>query len=493
MEQLKKIRLCAKLANFAYIAGNPQMRGSTDQLRRLRTLPESLSPFFEGHQVINFNEFYTRSWIHSHEHQHRFFRSYSYLLHLRKENDVDTIIVGLRGTFNYSTTTGENFIENGVRDGRQPRLSRFINWFFDKLAPSNYGLSDFYYDATVIRVPYRKGSVWKWYAYWGTLILERTQWAPALFSGSRRVAADWVSRPYEESLAQRQYGHVHLGFWSLWASQEGFAGYNGQGDLPNDTRDYGLLQHCKEAIEQAKGKNKRTEIIVVGHSLGGAVSCFAALDIAEELKKDDNPGNVSLLHVTFGAPPVGTTAFKDYFDEEMSRHQSLAIFHHRDIVPQCFAFCGSKWFSRWLGWWSDWSRVGEQKPISKVLSSQNQSDEDATMKRKDRLKWGVVGLGTLTFLSFSNLFCVIGGGFWYLWRWKHFRGKENPKTNWRHTEGEHDRLITKEVGLEYHSLQRYIDLLDDSDVFTVSDGDKGDAPAASDQLQCKRRWWKFWA
>ncbi|KAH8770739.1 hypothetical protein F5883DRAFT_713360, partial [Diaporthe sp. PMI_573] len=159
-------------------------------------------------------------------------------------------------------------------------------------------LSDFYYDATIIRIPYRKGSVWKWYAYWGTLILERTQRAQRLFSGSRRVAADWVSRPYRENISQRKDGNVHLGFWSLWASQEGFAGYDDQGALPDSRR--GLLQRCKQAIVQAKDNNKRTEILVVGHSLGGAVSCFAALDIAEELKKLGNPKSVSLLHVTFG-------------------------------------------------------------------------------------------------------------------------------------------------------------------------------------------------
>jgi hypothetical protein len=117
MAQRDKIRLCAKLANFAYIAGNPEKRVSTNRLRGTpKTLPEPLSESFKGHQVINFDEYYTRSWIHDHEHQHRWFRSYAYLLHLRKENDVDTIIVGLRGTFNYSTTTGENFIENGASD-----------------------------------------------------------------------------------------------------------------------------------------------------------------------------------------------------------------------------------------------------------------------------------------------------------------------------------------------------------------------------------------
>lgn len=161
-----------------------------------------------------------------------------------------------------------------VTGGRQPCFSRFVNWIFDKLAPSNYGLSDFYYDATVIRVPYRKGSLWKWYAYWGTLILEITRRAPGFFSVPRRVAADWISRPSGESLTQRHDGLVHLGFWSLWASPEGFAGYTRQGVLPGNPNDYRLLQHCREAIEQAQSENRQTEILVVGHSLGGAVSWY---------------------------------------------------------------------------------------------------------------------------------------------------------------------------------------------------------------------------
>jgi hypothetical protein len=177
----------------------------------------------------------------------------------------------------------------GVRDAQQPYLSRFTNWLLDIFAPSNYGLADFYYDATVIRVPYRKKSVWKWYSYWGRLILERTQRHPSRCAGPRRIAADWLARPYSEfpdqrqddnshlgfeSLDQLRDGHVHLGFWSLWASPEGFAGYNNEGQLLDGRDDSPLLAHCKEEIEEAKRNNKRTEILVVGHSLGGAVSWY---------------------------------------------------------------------------------------------------------------------------------------------------------------------------------------------------------------------------
>lgn len=125
--------------------------------------------------------------------------------------------------------------------------------------------------------------------------------------------------------------------------------------------------------------------------------------------------------------------------------------------------------------------MGEQRRISKVLNRENRSDGEAPIKFKDKVKWSVVGLGTVAFLGLSNLCCVIAGVVWY---WSHrgyFKDKENPETNGSNTDGEPSDLIPKEVGLEYHSLQRYINLLDHPDVFTDADSDRGVAPAANDQ------------
>jgi hypothetical protein len=57
-----------------------------------------------------------------------------------------------------------------------------------------------------------------------------TEWAPRLFAWPRTVAEDWMARPHRNS-DEPSGGHVHLGFWSLWASPEGFAGYDRQGNL----------------------------------------------------------------------------------------------------------------------------------------------------------------------------------------------------------------------------------------------------------------------
>ena len=89
------------------------------------------------------------------------------------------------------------------------------------------------------------------------------------------VAADWISRPNHNRTGPRtapeeQLGGVHLGFWSLWASPEGFAGYDGDGNL--DTVNEGVILRVKDALDRCRAAKKTTEILVVGHSLGGAVS-----------------------------------------------------------------------------------------------------------------------------------------------------------------------------------------------------------------------------
>lgn len=90
---------------------------------------------------------------------------------------------------------------------------------------------------------------------------------------------------------------------------------------------------------------------------------FAALKIAEKL---ENYPKATLYHVTFGAPPVGTKAFAQYFDQTIRPYYSLSISHCRDMIPQCFSWCASKWYLRRLHWWGNWSCVGKKGIITKV-------------------------------------------------------------------------------------------------------------------------------
>lgn len=201
---------------------------------------------------------------------------------------------------------------NAVVTTGAPRLVQFPP---RKFPPSNYGPSDFYYDATIVRIPYTHGTVWKWWAYWGSLVLERTRLGclTGVFNPARVSAADWISRPSHDRIATSGLGDVHLGFWSLWASPEGFAGYDRQGNLRE--REPGILLKVHEALVNGQ-EGKSTEILVVGHSLGGAVSCFAALDLVRKLE-DWEKEDVRIFHAMFGAPPVGRSRFSDIFQQPL--------------------------------------------------------------------------------------------------------------------------------------------------------------------------------
>ena len=159
--------------------------------------------------------------------------------------------------------------------------SGVYNFFMREFPPSNIGLSDFYYDAFLIRTPYTEGTIWKWYAYWGSLVLERTSHPllSKLFAHSRIVAANWLSTPNSDRIGNAIRGDVHLGFWSLWASPEGFAGYaaepgeDGEPSLIDKPR---ILSRIRKAVERSRQEGWKTEITVVGHSLGGAVSRYVS-------------------------------------------------------------------------------------------------------------------------------------------------------------------------------------------------------------------------
>ncbi|KFA61114.1 hypothetical protein S40285_10522 [Stachybotrys chlorohalonatus IBT 40285] len=324
-----KLRLCARLADYAYISGKP---GVSDKELSAKWPP--------GYRIENPSPIFTYSWYQKSEHQHRFFKSHAYIFQLKNEDESDNvnrIVVGFRGTWLHKSMPPDRDNENrGV--ARAGVLSRLSKKKLDVFGPSNYGLSDLYYDATLIRVPYRTGVVWKWYTYWGSLVLE----------------GSLVYRPEGYVNTELRYPLVHLGFWALWASPEGFAGYDRYGHLwkdqkLNDSQEYqtprepvreGTLQSILQRLQESD-ESQETEILVVGHSLRGAVSCFAALDIVAELRDKDKYRNVKVFHATFGAPPVGTTRFAEFFRNKMQGHGSFAVLHERDIIAKCFAWCGS--------------------------------------------------------------------------------------------------------------------------------------------------------
>jgi predicted lipase len=98
---------------------------------------------------------------------------------------------------------------------------------------------------------------------------------------------------------------VHIGFKYCWESVVG------------DTYDA-----IDTAIENLQGKTK--DIVVCGHSLGGAVATL----YAHSIKKHYPDYNIK--SVTIGSPRVGNKTFKDNYD--LSDIDTLRIVHNNDLV-----------------------------------------------------------------------------------------------------------------------------------------------------------------
>ncbi|CAN6300922.1 unnamed protein product [Urochloa humidicola] len=86
-----------------------------------------------------------------------------------------------------------------------------------------------------------------------------------------------------------------------------------------------LRPAIKNAVRKAKKLHGDCDIIVTGHSMGGAIASFCALDLAISFGSD----NVHLM--TFGQPRVGNAAFASYFAKYVPN--TIRMTHERDIVP----------------------------------------------------------------------------------------------------------------------------------------------------------------
>ncbi|KAL6896568.1 hypothetical protein ACP4OV_007140 [Aristida adscensionis] len=79
------------------------------------------------------------------------------------------------------------------------------------------------------------------------------------------------------------------------------------------------------AVHKARKSYGDINVIVTGHSMGGAMASFCALDLAINLGSD----KVQLM--TFGQPRVGNAAFASYFAKYVP--DTIRVTHGHDIVP----------------------------------------------------------------------------------------------------------------------------------------------------------------
>jgi len=102
---------------------------------------------------------------------------------------------------------------------------------------------------------------------------------------------------------------VHIGFKSSWEA------------VKDQT-----YQALDKALKTLGGEEKIDNIIVCGHSLGGAVTTLFAYSIYTTYKSD------KIISCTIGSPRVGNKVFKTNFDK--SPIKSLRIVNNLDVVTR---------------------------------------------------------------------------------------------------------------------------------------------------------------
>lgn len=114
---------------------------------------------------------------------------------------------------------------------------------------------------------------------------------------------DFIKTPYPVAACGCE---VHQGFWQEYLSMSA-----------------SVLQDVAALVQSYPSAG----IVVTGHSLGAAVSIFAALDIANQI----SPSGVTVYN--FGQPRVGDPAFAGYAASVLPLHKQFRVTHSRDPVP----------------------------------------------------------------------------------------------------------------------------------------------------------------
>ncbi|OEL12621.1 hypothetical protein BAE44_0026365 [Dichanthelium oligosanthes] len=86
-----------------------------------------------------------------------------------------------------------------------------------------------------------------------------------------------------------------------------------------------LRPAIRNAVRKARKLYGDVDIIVTGHSMGGAIASFCVLDLAI------NFGSNNIHLMTFGQPRVGNAAFASYFAKYVPK--TIRVTHEHDIVP----------------------------------------------------------------------------------------------------------------------------------------------------------------
>lgn len=123
--------------------------------------------------------------------------------------------------------------------------------------------------------------------------------------------------PQRGNYFQRTRPLIHHGFHECWIG---------------DNLNFIILNQVIEIITSDEFNRKDIQVMVTGHSLGGALAILAAYDIKKYCGIPEN----QILCYTFGAPRVGNHAFvRDYIEHIPNTWQ---IINDMDVVPRALKF-----------------------------------------------------------------------------------------------------------------------------------------------------------
>ena len=91
-----------------------------------------------------------------------------------------------------------------------------------------------------------------------------------------------------------------------------------------------VMEGYIENISPLIAAHPEAVLVFTGHSLGGALTSFAAAHVKRHL----NPPNKFLVY-TFGSPRMGNQAFADYLMTLFPADSYYRVVHSQDIVPHC--------------------------------------------------------------------------------------------------------------------------------------------------------------
>jgi len=103
------------------------------------------------------------------------------------------------------------------------------------------------------------------------------------------------------------------------------------------------------------------QIVVTGHSLGGAMAQLAALDIVERYTK--------VTVITYGSPRVGDVHFSMLFMSTLNN--TIRMVHEKDIIPKIPSYT-------FLGYYHTVQEVWDHNNAFQLCDSENGEDDNCS-------------------------------------------------------------------------------------------------------------------